>query len=94
MANTTGKKFGGRKKGTKNLKTSEVKEAIKGIVSNELDDVQALLQELSPNDRITAIIKLLPFVVPKQLAVEVEAPDDFFKPVVVNLIKKQNNEIT
>jgi hypothetical protein len=50
MANTTGK-FGGRKKGTKNLKIRS-KEAIKGIVSNELDDVQTAAGTI-PNDRIT-----------------------------------------
>jgi hypothetical protein len=43
MANTTGKKFGG--KGYKNLKRQKLR-SNKGIVSNE-DDVQALLQELS-----------------------------------------------
>ena len=77
MANTTGKKFGGRTKGTPNRTTSETKELIKDIVNKELEWLPKLLMKLEPNERINAIAKLLPYVLPKQqeLSVEVEVKE-------------------
>jgi 23S rRNA C2498 (ribose-2'-O)-methylase RlmM len=87
--NNTGQKFGGRTKGTKNLKTSETKEIIQSIVRNQMEDVEELLNKLEPNDRINAIIKLISFVVPKQSTIEIdnkEEEEGKFSPLTITLI--------
>lgn len=67
MANTTGKKFGGRQKGTPNKISSSIKDKIHELVVSELDNVESLLNLIEdPKDRIDALIKLLPYVLPKQ----------------------------
>ena len=39
MANTTGKKFGGREKGTPNRLTKELRPVLKDLVSQELEKI-------------------------------------------------------
>lgn len=91
--NNTGQKFGGRAKGTKNLKTSETKEIIQSIVRNQMEDVEELLNKLDPNDRINAIIKLISFVVPKQSAIEIENKEEgIFSPLTITLIDPNDGE--
>lgn len=72
MANTTGKKFGGRTKGTPNRTTAETKELLLQVVGKELDKLGALMVKLEPLDRINALAKLLPFVVPKQSEITID----------------------
>jgi len=88
--NNTGQKFGGRTKGTKNLKTSETKEIIQSIVRNQMEDVEELLSKLHPNERITAIIKLISFVVPKQSTIEIDNKEEDsweLRPFVIHIKK-------
>ena len=40
MANTTGKKFGGREKGTPNRLTKELRSVLKDIVYQELEEIE------------------------------------------------------
>jgi hypothetical protein len=60
------KKTGGRSKGTPNRTTAETKELLQKIVNKEIDGLSLLLEQLEPNERINAISKLLPYIVPKQ----------------------------
>ncbi|WCM42701.1 hypothetical protein MG290_03205 [Flavobacterium sp. CBA20B-1] len=62
----TGKKTGGRVKGTPNRITTETKNIIQNIVSNELQNLPKMLNELKPHERIEIMIKLLVYVLPKQ----------------------------
>lgn len=62
----TRQKTGGRTKGTLNRTTTETKERLQKIVSAELETIPDLLKQLEPTDRVNAIIKLLPYLVPKQ----------------------------
>lgn len=73
MANNTGQKFGGRSKGTPNRTTAETKQLLQSIVSKELDNLGAMLEQLEPNERINAISKLLPYILPKQTEIAVES---------------------
>lgn len=68
----TGTKTGGRTKGTPNRNTAETKELLQTIVSKELDKLGAILEQLEPNERINAIAKLLPYILPKQNEVKAE----------------------
>ncbi len=65
MANTTGKKYGGRKKGTPNRLTKELRTILKNVLYNELENIEAHLDSLEPKQRIELLIKLIPFILPK-----------------------------
>ena len=65
MANTTGKKFGGRQKGTPNRLTKELRTILKNVLYNELDNIEELLDSLEPKERLELVIKLIPFILPK-----------------------------
>lgn len=67
-----GLKTGGRTKGVANKTTAETKEIIQKIVSNELDNIETLLKLLEPKERIDAVIKMLPYIVPKQQEVDLK----------------------
>ena len=65
MANNTGKKYGGRQKGTPNKLTKEIRTVLKDLIYKELDDIQEDLDSLEPKQRIELVIKLIPYVLPK-----------------------------
>ena len=65
MANTTGKKYGGREKGTPNRLTKELRTILKDVIYNELDKIEELLESLEPKERLELVIKILPFILPK-----------------------------
>jgi 23S rRNA C2498 (ribose-2'-O)-methylase RlmM len=68
----TGIKTGGRTKGVVNKTTAETKEILQKIVSNELDNISTLLEKLEPKERIDAVIKMLPYIVPKQQEITID----------------------
>lgn len=65
--NNTGKKHGGRIKGTPNKLTKEMRVLLKGIVFNELETIQDKLDKLDDKERLETLIKLLPYVLPKAM---------------------------
>ena len=65
MANTTGKKFGGREKGTPNKLTAELRAALKDVLYDEIEQIPHRLDELETKDRLELLVKLLPYVLPK-----------------------------
>ena len=65
MANTTGKKYGGRQKGTPNKLTKELRFYLKDIIYSELETLEERMDELDPKVRIELLIKLMPYVFPK-----------------------------
>ena len=69
MANTTGKKYGGRQKGTPNKLTKELRTLLKDIMYDELEALQEHLAALNSKERIGLVIKLMPFILPKTTSV-------------------------
>ena len=65
MANTTGKKYGGREKGTPNRLTKELRIILKDVLYNELEKIEELLESLEPKERLELVIKILPVILPK-----------------------------
>ncbi|MDB2321765.1 hypothetical protein N9V34_02465 [Flavobacteriaceae bacterium] len=63
--NTTGKKFGGRKKGTPNKMTKELRSTLKDILFHEIEEIEDRLDLLDPKDRLELLIKLMPYALPK-----------------------------
>jgi hypothetical protein len=81
---TIRKKTGGRSKGTPNRTTAETKELLQKIVNKEIDSLSSLLAKLEPNERVNALAKLLPYIVPKQS--EVFTTDTKIEPITFTII--------
>lgn len=60
-----GKKTGGRKKGTPNRTTAEMREMLKAIAEDEIEALPDLLSQLKPADRVNAIVRLIAYIMPK-----------------------------
>ena len=69
MANTTGKKYGGRQKGTPNKLTKELRSVLKDILYQELEQIQEHLETLNSKERVELLIKLMPYILPKVTSV-------------------------
>jgi hypothetical protein len=79
----------GRPKGAVNKTTAQTKNALQKIVSNELDKFDEMLEALDPKDRLEILIKILPFVLPKQTQIEIEANEiNPFRPITINLLNE------
>lgn len=52
MANNTGKKYGGRKAGTPNKLTKELRAALKNILHQEIELLPNHFNKLDPKDRM------------------------------------------
>jgi len=68
-------KTGGRKIGTPNKTTMETRNFIQNVVHNELAFIEDLMLQLTPKERIDALIKLLPYIVPKTSEVSIIEPE-------------------
>jgi len=58
-------KHGGRKKGTPNRLTKEVRAVLKEVVFDEISQIHHHFEKLDPKERIELLIKLMPYVCPK-----------------------------
>jgi hypothetical protein len=72
MANTTGKKFGGRSKGTPNRSTEEIRQSLLKLLDDNLINLQNDIDGMTGKDRATILINLArhctpPAVVPDKL---------------------------
>lgn len=65
-----GKKTGGRKAGTPNKLSGELRAQLKEILSSEIQRLPELLESLEAGKRAEIISRLLPFVIPRQLQAE------------------------
>ena len=68
MANTTGKKFGGRTKGTPNKCTAEAKALLVDLIAGQTDRIQEALDEVfecNKREYLQIMVRLFPFVIPK-----------------------------
>ena len=60
-----GFKTGGRKAGTPNKVSSEIKVVLKDLIYEEFDNLHVHLNKLEPKDRIEVLLRLLPYALPK-----------------------------
>ena len=89
MANTTGKKFGGRKKGTPNKDTKQLREKIEALLTDNWEQINEDLKEVTPKERIDAYTKLLEYSVPKLNRTELKGENSRFTPItIIREIKK------
>ena len=91
MANNTGMKFGGRKEGTENRVTKDVRGCFLNLIEMNLDNMQKDIDSLEPKERVKALIELAKFVVPTLKAIDIKGNDESFKPIQVNIVYANND---
>jgi uncharacterized protein YjgD (DUF1641 family) len=75
MANTTGQKYGGRKKGTPNKTTKDIRQVYSKLLEDNQDQLQDLFDkvaEKNPQKALELLIKVSEFVIPKLRAVDIQ----------------------
>ena len=81
MANTTGKKYGGRKKGTPNKETAALRERVGKLLDDNWDKIEKDLEEVTGKERLDIYTKLLEYALPKLSRVELEQDEEKERPV-------------
>jgi deoxyribodipyrimidine photolyase-like uncharacterized protein len=69
-------KTGGRKAGTPNKVTQDVREWLTQLVEGSREQIERDLQSLDPKDRLQALEKFMQYTIPKLQAVEATVHDD------------------
>ena len=59
-------KTGGRKPGSTNKATTDIKIKIATLIDSQFDAITIDLEQMEPKDRVTAYLKFLEYVLPKQ----------------------------
>lgn len=91
MANNTGQKFGGRKKGTPNKSTSEIRDWLTSFLENQFDNLEETFESLSDKEKLNILVKLMPYVLPKITEETFPNPTDEKKEY--DLSKLDNDEV-
>lgn len=86
MANTTGKKFGGRKAGTPNADNRQIKEFLTDLINDNRETIISDLETLESKDRIAILEKFMSYVVPKQKSIEANVSFDSLSESELNTI--------
>lgn len=79
----------GRPKGTPNKTSTEIKQTLNDILCNEIEAIPERLNQLSDKDRLDIVIKLLPYILPKQK--ELEITNDITKMNLPDYMKRDLN---
>lgn len=70
-------KVGGRKKGTPNRVSSELRVLLKNLLYEEIERLPSYLNELDPKDRIEICIRLMNYAYPKVKPIEPTVGEPF-----------------
>jgi hypothetical protein len=62
-----GLKTGGRIKGSENKVTSQLREKISLLLENQFETFESELNNLQSKEKLELLVKLIPYVIPKQL---------------------------
>lgn len=87
MANLSGLKYGGRKKGTPNSNNKILKELISNFLTDNHDEFLQNLSELPAKDYVSAYSNLLRYALPQMKAVEVKQEDTMPRQFEIQIIK-------
>jgi len=83
-----GIKHGGRKVGTPNKVSSELKEVLSSYCFNEFQYLNANIVKLTLSERLVFFLKVLPFVLPKNGVPEANMKEGATMPVIIFSDKK------
>ena len=73
--NTTGKKFGGRQKGTPNRLNSKIKDKLSDIISDAIDSFD--IADMTKAERLKLIQLGLPYIITKPQQEEIQEQQNF-----------------
>ncbi len=73
--NTTGKKFGGRQKGTPNKLNSKIKDKLSNIISDAISTLD--LEDMTKAERLKLIQLGLPYIITKPQQEEIQEQQNF-----------------
>jgi hypothetical protein len=94
--NTTGKKFGGRMRGTPNKNTKDLRAWITAFIESNTAQIEEDWQTLEPKDRIVLFEKLLKYSLPQLQAVstkiDFESMSDDDLQRVIDELKRSSKE--
>jgi hypothetical protein len=82
----------GRKKGTKNRNTSEIKTAFQNLLDANVSQMEKDLKALSPKDRISVLLKLADFILPKVQSVQAEG-EGFEHEIIITRVDASSKEV-
>lgn len=66
-------KTGGRKAGTPNKTTLEMRGFMQSFLGEKFEKLDEVFEQLEPKDKMSAIIKMLPYLLPKQMQMDLTA---------------------
>jgi hypothetical protein len=78
-----GAKYGGRRKGTGNKISAELKEVLNEYCLNEFQYLNANIQRLTLSERLVFFTKVLPFVLPKNGVPEANMNEAAKVPIII-----------
>ena len=73
--NTTGKKFGGRQKGTPNRLNSKIKDKLSDIISDAISSLN--IEDMTKAERLKLIQLGLPYIITKPQQEEIQEQQNF-----------------
>ena len=76
-------KYGGRRKGTGNKISAELKEVLNEYCLNEFQYLNANIERLTLSERLVFFVKVLPFVLPKNAAHEENMNEAAKVPIII-----------
>lgn len=71
MANTTGKKFGGRRPGAPNKTTKTVRTWLTELIDKNRSRIEKDIKALEPKDRLLILEKLMSYTIPKMSSTQI-----------------------
>ncbi|MDE0987474.1 MAG: hypothetical protein OSA02_08135, partial [Schleiferiaceae bacterium] len=89
--NTTGKKYGGRTKGTPNKLSTEIKESLSLLISEAVSSLD--INIMSKSEKLKLIQLGLPYIVTKAQTEEVVEEQKFTVEIIDRLTKHSDKEI-
>ena len=78
-----GAKYGGRRKGTGNKISAELKEVLNEYCLNEFQFLNANIERLTLHERIILFTKILPFILPKNGVHEANTAEAAKVPIII-----------
>jgi hypothetical protein len=78
-----GAKFGGRRKGTGNKISAELKEVLSSYCLNEFQFLNTNIERLTLSERLVFFTKVLPFVLPKNGLPEANMAEAAKVPIII-----------
>ena len=88
--NTTGKKFGGRTKGTPNKLNSEIKDKLSSIISEAIDSFD--LEDMTKAERLKLIQLGMPYIITKPQQEEIQEQQNITVEIIDRLDQVTDKE--